>query len=55
MTRLLRGVEALNQGLHDFCSVDSSMLGTAYIPLGAGVDIALKFLERAIHQGFRCC
>ena len=49
----LGGVEALNQGLHDFCSVDSSMLGTAYIPLGAGVDIALKFLERAIHQGFR--
>jgi len=49
----LGGVEALNQGLHDFCSVDHSMLGTAYIPLGAGVQTALRFLDKAIHQGFR--
>ena len=49
----LGGVEALNQGLHDFCSADVSMFGTAYIPLGAGVQTALSFLDRAIHQGFR--
>ena len=49
----LGGVEALNQGLHDFCSVDRSMLGTAYIPLGAGVETALKFLDRAMRQGFQ--
>ena len=49
----LGGVEALNQGLHDFCSADKAMLGTAYIPLGAGAEIALKFLESAINQGFR--
>ena len=49
----LGGVEALNQGLHDFCSVDPSMFGTAYIPLGAGVETALNFLDRAMRQGFQ--
>jgi predicted TIM-barrel fold metal-dependent hydrolase len=29
------------------------MLGTAYIPLGSGVQTALRFLDKAIHQGFR--
>ena len=49
----LGGVSALNRGLNEFCSSDQAMLGTAYIPMGAGPEIALNFLNTAIRDGFK--
>ena len=48
----LGGVTALNRGLSTFCEHDARMLGTAYIPLGAGPDIALQYVNDVVRQGF---
>ena len=49
---ILGGIEALNKGMATFCEDDSRMFGTAYIPFAFGEDIALKFLNKAIKDGF---
>ena len=49
---ILGGVEALNKGMATFCSVDKRMHGAAYIPFAYGEDIAMKFLQQAIKDGF---
>ena len=48
----LGGVTALNRGLATFCAEDKRMLGTAYIPLGAGPEIAVRYVHEAVQQGF---
>jgi predicted TIM-barrel fold metal-dependent hydrolase len=50
---LVGGVRALNRGMAAFCSVDPRMIGTAYIPLGTGPDMAMTLLQEAIKAGFR--
>jgi len=50
---LIGGVRALNRGMAAFCKPDPRNLGTAYIPLGTGVETSLTFLEEAIGSGFR--
>ena len=50
---LVGGVRALNRGMASFCSVDSRMLGTAYLPLGQGPQMAMTLLNEAIAAGFR--
>jgi predicted TIM-barrel fold metal-dependent hydrolase len=50
---LIGGVRALNRGMMAFCSADRRMIGTAYVPLGAGPEMALKILEECIAAGFR--
>ncbi len=49
---ILGGVEALNKGMATFCSIDKRMHGAAYIPFAYGEDIAMKFLQQAIKDGF---
>ncbi len=49
---ILGGVEALNKGMASFCSVDKRMHGAAYIPFSYGEKVALKFLRKAISDGF---
>ena len=48
----LGGVTALNRGLATFCAEDRRMLGTAYIPLGAGPEIAERYVHGVVQQGF---
>ena len=48
----LGGVRALNRGLATFCTEDPRMMGTAYIPLGAGPEIALTYVHDVVKQGF---
>lgn len=50
---LLGGVRALNRAMTDFCAPDRRNIGTAYIPLGTGVETALALVEEAIAAGFR--
>ncbi len=49
---LLGGVQALNRGLATFREEDKRMFPTAYVPLGAGPDIAKKFVNEAISMNF---
>jgi uncharacterized protein len=49
---LIGGIHALNRGLASFCSVDPRMMGTAYIPLGLGPEIALQILDQVIADDF---
>ena len=49
---LLGGVQALNRGLATFREEDKRMFPTAYVPLGAGPDIAKKFVDDAISMNF---
>ena len=49
---LLGGIQALNRGLATFSEEDKRMFPTAYIPLGAGPDIAKKFVDEIIQMGF---
>ena len=49
---LMGGITALNRGLASFCEEDNRLLGSAYIPLGLGPDIALRFLNEAIKMNF---
>jgi len=48
---ILGGVEALNKGMAEFCSVDKRMFGAAYIPFSHGEEIALNMLKQSIKQG----
>ena len=48
---ILGGVEALNKGMAEFCSVDKRMFGAAYIPFSYGEEIALNILKQSIQQG----
>jgi len=48
---ILGGVEALNKGMAEFCSVDKRMFGAAYIPFSYGEEIALSILKQSIQQG----
>jgi predicted TIM-barrel fold metal-dependent hydrolase len=50
---LIGGVRALNRGMAAFCGHDPRNIGTAYLPLGLGVEMAETFLEEAIAAGFR--
>ena len=50
---LIGGIRALNRGLEAFCAVDPRMKGTAYIPLGLGVECAVDILEEVITAGFK--
>jgi predicted TIM-barrel fold metal-dependent hydrolase len=50
---LLGGVRALNRGLEAFCKVDPRMLGTAYVPLGLGPEVAMTVLDEIVRAGFR--
>jgi predicted TIM-barrel fold metal-dependent hydrolase len=52
-TVLIGGTRALNRGMASFCSVDSRMIGTAYLPLGVGPDLALGLVKEIIASGFR--
>ena len=45
---LIGGVRALNRGMAAFCGDDPRNLGTAYLPLGLGPDMALTLLEEAL-------
>lgn len=49
---LMGGITALNRGLASFCKEDNRLLGAAYIPLGLGPNIAMKFLDEAIKMNF---
>ncbi len=49
----LGGVRALNRGMADFCSIDTRMIGTGYLPLGMGPEVALSVLETLIAADFR--
>ena len=48
---ILGGVEALNKGMAEFCSVDKRMFGAAYIPFSYGEEVALNILKQSIQQG----
>ena len=48
---ILGGVEALNKGMAEFCSVDKRMFGAAYIPFSYGEEIAFNILNQSIQQG----
>lgn len=48
----LGGARALNRGLASFCGTDGKMLGTAYLPLGAGAEKAEEFVQDIIAQDF---
>ena len=48
---ILGGVEALNKGMAEFCSIDKRMFGAAYIPFSYGEEIALNILKQSIQQG----
>lgn len=50
---LVGGVRALNRGMAAFCAHDPRNIGTAYIPLGAGVETSVVLLEEIIRSGFR--
>ena len=50
---LIGGVRALNRGMAAFCAPDPRNIGTAYLPLGLGPDMALTLLGEAIDAGFR--
>jgi uncharacterized protein len=50
---LVGGVRALNRGMAAFCASDPRNIGTAYIPLGTSVEMALILLEEIIKDGFR--
>ena len=50
---LLGGIRALNRGMAAYCSVDPRMLGSGYIPLGLGPDVAVAFLDEAVAAGFK--
>ncbi len=47
------GVRALNRGMAAFCRPDPRNIGTAYLPLGQGPDVALTLLEEVIKADFR--
>jgi predicted TIM-barrel fold metal-dependent hydrolase len=47
------GVRALNRGMLAFCEGDRRNIGTAYLPLGVGVEAAQALLEEIILAGFR--
>ena len=49
---LMGGVTALNRGMASFCEEDDRLFGAAYIPLGLGPDIAMKFLDEALKMNF---
>ena len=49
---LMGGITALNRGLASFCEEDCRLYGAAYIPLGLGAHIAMKFLNEAIKMDF---
>ena len=48
---MLGGVEALNKGMAEFCSVDKRMFGAAYVPFSYGEEVALNILKQSIQQG----
>ena len=48
---ILGGVEALNKGMAEFCSVDKRMFGAAYTPFSYGEEVALNILKQSIQQG----
>ena len=50
---LIGGIRALNRGMAAFCGDDRRNIGTAYLPLGLGPDMALTFLEEAISAGLQ--
>lgn len=43
----------MNRGLVEFCSGDRRLLATAYVPLHAGVDAAVRVLDDALGRGVR--
>ncbi len=47
------GVRALNRGVASFCAVDPRNIGTGYLPLGVGPQMARGLLEELIAAGFR--
>tara|TARA_Y100001960_G_C14765403_1_gene876648 strand:+ start:584 stop:1750 length:1167 start_codon:yes stop_codon:yes gene_type:complete len=49
---LIGGIQALNRGLATFSEEDKRMFPTAYIPLGLGPDLSIKFLNEAINMDF---
>ncbi len=50
---LVGGVRALNRGMAAFCGKDARNIGTAYVPLGLGPELAIALLQEAIDSGFR--